>query len=318
MSTTSTHDAHRAIQVGAAVLTWRGYEVTRACLDSLTRSAMWPFPVSVIDNGSETGEGVRLATEFGPPVEHLELERNLGVPGGYNAAIEWAGRTGLTHVLLLNNDTICTDPRMLARLCAAASPGVAVVGPLVERPDGSLQSGGGVIRWRTGRAPALRRGQLPRLDGPYEVEWVDGSCMLVSVEAARVIGGLADDFFMYWEEVDWGTRARRARYRCVVEPRTSITHIGSASIRPGDQLRRWMRNRLLFMRRNAGRLDNVTSLLAFITMTVPNHLVRQGARPSRWLAVLRAAGDAIRWNVGDAIRRRAWLVKATGRTGGPP
>jgi hypothetical protein len=71
-----------------------------------------------------------------------------------------------------------------------------------------------------------------------------------------------------------------------------------------------MRNRLLFMRRNAGWLDNVTSFLAFLLLTVPNQLKRQGPHPRRWLAVLRAAGEALGWNLVDGLRRRAWLVQA--------
>jgi len=301
-------DSQRPSFVAVAVLTWRGYSATNDCLESLRRSTSWPLPVAVIDNGSGTGEGLRLAEEFGGPVTAVTLPANLGVPGGYNRGLQWAREVGASHVLLLNNDTICSDPRMIERLVAATAPDVAVVGPLVERPDGRLQTAGGVLRWRTARARPLRRNQIPRMGGPYEVDWVDGSCMLISLRAARHVGGLAAEYFMYWEEVDWCVRARRAGYRCLVEPRASITHIGSMSVTPQRQLRQWMRNKLLFMRRNAGRRDNATALLTLILLTVPSQIARQGLRPRRWIRVVSAAAAALTWNLADAYRRRSWLI----------
>ena len=291
-----------------AVLTWRGYELTRACLQSLTTCAGWPLPVLVVDNASGTGEGERLADEFGSPVSAVVLDRNVGVAGGYNAAMSWARAHDASQVLLLNNDTIVSDPHLVERLLAAAGKGIAAVGPLVKRADGSLQSAGGMVDWPTGRALSLGPMDIPSGDAPYPVAWVDGSCMLVSLEAAARVGGFADEYFMFWEEVDWCVRARRAGYRCLVEPRTSITHIGSVTVGSDAALRRSLRNKILFMRRNAGRADNASALLTFVALVIPNQMLRQGLRPKRWLVVLRAAIDALCWNGADALRRRAWLI----------
>ncbi len=291
-----------------AVLTWRAYEVTKACLDSLMLADGWPFPLAIIDNGSGTGEGRRLADEFGPPVVVVELAEDGGVPAGYNAGMNWARDVGATHVLLLNNDTLCSDPHLLDRLLAAAAPDVAAVGPLVRSPGGVLQSAGGVVHWWRGRAAQLTEARIPWSDSPYDVDWIDGSCMLVAVDAVARVGGLEQEFFLYWEEVDWCVRACRAGLRCVVEPRTSITHIGSASITSQTQLRQFLRNKLLFMRRNAGWPANATTLAIFVLLTVPRHVIRQGLSPRGWLQALSAGIDALAWNVADAYRRRAWLV----------
>jgi GT2 family glycosyltransferase len=296
----------------AAILTWRNERLTRACLESLTRSSDWPFPVLIVDNASGTLEGSRIASEYGLPVEAVTLDTNGGVPAGYNAGLRWASSLGAGHVLLLNNDTILSDTSMIGALLARMRPDVAAAGPRILRPDGTTQSVGGQVLWRAGRSVHLT---TPRsgADGlPYPVDWLDGSCLLVSLAAARRLGGLSDDFFLYWEDVDWGVRATRAGLRCEVQPAASILHLGSATVTSATQLRFWMRNKVLFMRRNAGLVDNATSVAALVFGTVPRYLVRQGPSPAGWIRVLASAAHALGWNLADAIRRRSWRIPAVG------
>ena len=290
------------------VLTWNGYELARACIASLSRLRQWPVPVVVVDNGSREPEGRRLADEFGPPVEAVTLPQNQLVAGGYNALIRWAAERGASHVLLLNNDTIVTDPAMLDRLIEAAVRTVAAAGPLVLNEDGSHFSGGGTLgRW-TGRSGHLRRHEVPVNDRPFEVPWIDGPCMLVNVEVACRIGGLDPVFVSTWEELDWCVRARRIGYRCLVEPRTTIRHLRGRTI-PSDQSRKYLfRNSILFARRHGSWPQSATAVLAFMFWTVPEHVIFTRPR----IAVLRAAWAAVRWNFRDAFRRRAWRREASG------
>lgn len=295
-------------RVVIGVLTWNGYELARACIASLTKLRQWPVSVVVVDNGSREPEGQRLAAEFGPPIEAFTLPENLLVAGGYNALIRWSAERGASHVLLLNNDTLITDPAMLDRLIEAASPTVAAVGPLVLNEDGSHFSGGGTLgRW-TGRSGHLRRHQMPTRDRAYEVPWIDGPCMLVNVKAACLIGGLDPEFVSTWEELDWCVRAGKIGYRCVVEPRTTIRHLRGRTI-PSSQSRMYLlRNSILFARRHAGWPQTFTAALSFAFLTVPELAIFTRPR----VGVFRAAWAAVRWNLGDAARRRAWHREASG------
>jgi GT2 family glycosyltransferase len=263
-----------------------------------------------VDNDSRTGEGARLAAEFGPSVTALALDENGGVPAGYNAALRWAAAAGAEHMLLLNNDTVLSDPDLIDRLVAAMGPDIAAVGPVIRDKSGAVQSAGGRLRLAAGRASHLTT--PAHADRPYEAAWLDGSCLLVAIAAARMVGGLETDYFLYWEEVDWCVRARRAGFRCLVEPRVSITHLGSVSVSGQQKLHYWMRNKLLFMRRNAPASANAWALLAFIVRTVPHQLVLQGVSPRRWRWVLAAAVRALAWNGADAVRRGSWLRSPDG------
>jgi GT2 family glycosyltransferase len=297
-------------RVVVCVLTWNGYEISRACIQSLTGLAGWPVPVVVVDNASGTREGERLANEFGPPVTAMRLPVNQFVAGGYNAAIRWAAAQDATHVLLLNNDTLISAPDMLERMAAAVSADVAVVGPLVLDRDGTLYSAGGSISWGTGLARHMRT-PVDR-ERPYPVPWLDGSCLLVSLEAVRRVGGLDPVFGLYWEETDWCIRAGRAGYRCLVEPRTTIVHLRGGSIATSGSEAHDLRNGILFMRRHGSAVQNVTALGFFLFVRLPAFLARRASSRARLVGALRAAGKAIAWNAQDARRRGTWRVPPGG------
>jgi GT2 family glycosyltransferase len=294
-------------QPAIAVLTWRGYETTRACLESLRVLAQWPADIVVVDNDSGTSEGDRLAAETG--VAGLTLDRNGGVAFGYNAAIRWAREHGHKQVLLLNNDTLLTDAATIDRLASLmADPSVAAAGPLIKGHDGEIASAGGRIGGLTGHAFRLRR---PRGPAPYEVDWLDGSCLMVSVDAVCAIGGLSEDFFLYWEETDWCTRARARGFRCVVDPGTSITHAGGATASSRVTRRYALRNSLLFMRRNGTRRELALWLAGYVLIRVPVFLVRRLRQGAPLREAVADAVEAIGWNVRDT-RSRGFRLPADG------
>ena len=295
--------------VAIAILTWRGEEESRTCLEGLATLRGWPIPTLIVDNASGTGEGERLAAEFGAPVSALTRSVNDGVPGGYNAALEWAMHRGASHVLLLNNDVVITDPEMLDRLLSATGPDVAAVGPIVRDPDGSIFSAGGWVDWVRGRGRFWRE---PQSATPYEAEWLDGPCMLVGTDAVRAVGGLAPEYFMYWEELDWAIRARTLGFRILVQPATSLTH-ARASLAAPMQLRYLMlRNGILFMRRHGTAGENVTSLAWALFYKSPGIFVRCLRRPRDLVRVPGAVARAFWWNARDARRRGRWRLSPDG------
>lgn len=269
----------------------------------------WPFPVVVIDNGSVDAEGERLATEFGSPVTAVTLPRNRGVPGGYNAAMGWASANGYDSILLLNNDTVASDAHLVASLLDLAGPRVAAVGPLLVRANGSIASAGGRINWLTGRAGHFRR---PLEAVPYTVDWVEGSCVLISIACAREIGGLDVEFEAYWEDADWCVRAGRAGYQCLVDPRVRIAHMQGGTIATAARDAYTLRNAIRFMRRNGSRRQNLSTLVLFISGRAPALLLRRLRQPGLLVPAARAIVDALAWNVRDAAARRGWRLPSSG------
>ena len=81
-----------------------------------------------------------------------------------------------------------------------------------------------------------------------------GAAMAARAETFARIGGLAESYFAYYEDLDWCWRARLAGLRCVYDPASTVRHVGGASTGgpAADRVRRLAaRNRLQTLARNA-------------------------------------------------------------------
>lgn len=66
-------------------------------------------------------------------------------------------------------------------------------------------------------------------DEPFESDFITGCALLVKRKVIEKIGFLDERFFLYWEDVDWGLRAKKAGYRNVLVPSAHIWHKISVS-----------------------------------------------------------------------------------------
>ena len=197
----------------------------------------------VVDNGSEDGSAELVQQRF-PEVRLVANRRNRGFAAAVNQGLNLAaGR----YVLLLNSDARL-EPTALGRLAAYldAHPRVAVVGPRLRNPDGSIQSSrrrfptlattfleSTVLQRFWPQHPLLQRYYvLDRSDDEAQaVDWLSGACLLVRRAAIAEVGGLDERFFMYSEELDWCRRFRAAGWEVVYLPEAEATHEAGGSSR---------------------------------------------------------------------------------------
>ena len=160
-------------------------DLLRTAVQGLREKTDYPqLEIIIIDNETKEVESLRYLSEL----EHQGI-RVLRVPGPFNyslmnnlAVAEASGEL----VLLLNNDTEVIEPGWLKEMTRYfQEKRVAVVGPKLLYPDGTLQHGG-VILGIGGVAGHIHVGE-PRNSGGYfgrlwlaqDVSCVTGACMLV-------------------------------------------------------------------------------------------------------------------------------------------
>jgi len=285
------------------VLNWNGREDTLACLDSLMRMEYPSFHVTVVDNGSTDGSPDAVRRAF-PQVEVLETGANMGYAGGNNRGLERALERGAPYILLLNNDTTVA-PDMLTHLAGAveADPTVGMAGPTIyyaDRPE-VIWTAGGAIHWGRGETRMMGldepdQGQFGT--APREVDFVSGCAMLLRRKVPERVGLLDERFFLYYEEVEWCVRARRAGFRIVHVPRARVWHrICPQAQAESPTVHYYMtRNRLLFLALTGAGwrawistiVDNVRTLLSWSVRPRWRH-----KGPQR-RAMVRALADACR------------------------
>ena len=191
-------------------------------------------PCVVVDNPTTAAERERiqaLARSHGWSV--LLPEVNLGFGGGANLGVAAAFADGAAEVLLLNPDATIDADSVRALRDAVAVDRLALVSPLVV--DGAGRS------WFSGLDLALADGSIRspkrRSDHPDDeiVEWLSGACLLITREVWAASGGFDDDYFLYWEDVDFSRRVTEAGGRVAVVRTATAIHDEGATHREAHQ-----------------------------------------------------------------------------------
>jgi N-acetylglucosaminyl-diphospho-decaprenol L-rhamnosyltransferase len=243
------------------------------CLETLQRSVTsFDFSVYVVDNASTDGSTVMVRTRF-PWVHLIESRVNGGFAYANNLALrelfpDATSRPMVSYVALLNPDTEL-PPTALQHLVdfLDARPDVAVVGPKLVRPDGSLD----LACRRSFPEPEVafyKMVGLSRLfpksrrfgrynltyldpDEETEVDAVVAACMVLRAAAVQQVGLLDERFFMYGEDLDWAYRLKQAGWKIYYYPKVTVLHHkGAASRRSRRATYEFYRAMLLFYRKH--------------------------------------------------------------------
>jgi GT2 family glycosyltransferase len=138
-------------------------------------------------------------------------------------------------LLLLNPDVsvgehFLDDALLLSERLTAREPQTGVVGLRLREGNGDLQRSAGALptlpRTLAGLLlPRRRRKYLQReLHNRQEVPWVTGCGLLVRRDCLTQVGGFGEEFFLYYEDVDFCQRARSAGWSVWYEPSLALTH----------------------------------------------------------------------------------------------
>jgi GT2 family glycosyltransferase len=201
------------------VLHYRGIGDTEECLRSLSQQTCPGMRTLLIDNGS--GENIAERVDRFDGLETLVLPENLGWSGGNNAGISLALDRGIDFVCLLNNDTVLPPHAMQVLMETAARVGPCVLHPAIE----SYTEGEPVqLDPSIPEPPYVRAGAVPAWNRLYEITLVNGACVFVHTTIFRTVGLIDDRFFLMWEDVDFGVRARAAGYRIFCDCDVRIRH----------------------------------------------------------------------------------------------
>lgn len=187
---------------------------------SLLRKLSWPpvpKPISFClhdqveaEQGGDAEESARLVL--------IRNRDNLGFAGGNNVGLRYLmARGDFDFVWLLNNDTVAADGALEALyLRMQDRPEIGMCGSTLlhyEQPERVQARGGGWychwlgLPWHVGQ---LGRSTDPVNEAKVEgrINYVVGASMMVSRTFLTRIGLMSEEFFLYYEELDWAMRSR--------------------------------------------------------------------------------------------------------------
>ncbi len=234
------------MNVSAIIVNYNTGPLTKTCVESLLKQPGGrDMEIIVVDNAS-SDESVSLLRSDFPEITVIANKTNAGLSTGVNVGLRRASKE---YYLVLNPDIIVLDGavnNMAAYL--DQNPGVGIVGGKLLSPNGELQSSCfrfytpvTILQRRTwlGKTRWGRRGVDHFLMKDYDrntardVDWLMGSCLMSRAAAVKEVGGMDENFFLYFEDVDWCRRMWQAGWRVTYLPSAEFSHYYQHSSRRG-------------------------------------------------------------------------------------
>ena len=279
-----------APDMSVVLVCWNNRDYLEPCLASLYSAGLRSsFDVVVVDNGSTDGSQAMLRERF-PQVKLVQNDHNVGLGRASNQGIE---ATGGRYVLLLNNDTLVNGYSLDGMVgFLDDNPQAGAVGGRLLNADGSLQA-------CYNRFPSLRdeflvatrlgelfqEGYPAIMDGNEvrSVDWLGSACLMLRRAALDQVGLLDEQYFIYGDEADLQYRLVRAGWPIYYLPHATTIHYGGRSLDRWRRRKMVYRGKMLFFRKNYGRLPTAGLRLMLASLSLAKILVWAVASASpRW------------------------------------
>lgn len=275
--------------------------VTEALLASIYATTnLQHLEIIVVDNGSKHNPVPEWKLKY-PDINFIRSDINLGFAGGNNLGVKQAKGD---YLFFVNNDTEFTPGLVdtLAKLLDEHDE-VGMVSPKIryfDQPDMLQYMGYTPMNYFTARNSCIGqfeidKGQYDHLTG--ETGYAHGAAMMVRKECIEKAGLMAENFFLYYEELDWCDHIKKAGYQVWLETHALIYHKESVSVGKKSTLKEYFmnRNRILFIRRNAPFAARILFYIYYLLIVSPRNIlsyIKDGnSNYIKWLF------KAIWWNV---------------------
>lgn len=252
------------MKTAIVILNWNGRDFLERFLPGLVMSVrdVEGTQVIVADNGSTDGSLEFLKDQF-PDIQTIAFDRNYGFTGGYNKAL---GQIEAQYYLLLNSDIEVTDGWLeplvewmdTHHLCGACAPKLH---SWQERDmfEYAGAAGGYIDRYGyplcRGRVLKMTEKDHGQYDGPADVMWVSGACLMIRDTLFKKLGGLDGRFFAHMEEIDLCWKVQLEGYKVTVVPESVLYHVGGGTLPASSPWKLFLnyRNNLLMLENNLAR-----------------------------------------------------------------
>ncbi len=108
---------------------------------------------------------------------------------------------------------------------------------------------------------------------------------MVKNEVIRRVGGMNESFFLFYEEVEWCHRIKRAGYRIYYVPEAKVVHHWMGSVRKDSRrmARQYFKSRYIYYLLTRGRFYAVISALLLLLGLLKSELMHIGSSIKRVL-----------------------------------
>ena len=266
--------------VAIVTVTYNSKDFIKRFLESVSPvlTKLNQFILVCVDNASQD-KTCEIITEFANSTDlqrkvYLVVEsENLGFGRGCNKGVKFARQFSPDYLWFLNPDTTIDESAALSLLQFYDNYKQAdFVGSVLRNSAGEMRSG--AFRFpglMTTLSSNLRLGLFDRVFSrftisqpipaePAKADWLTGGSFVAKTNAFEALKGFDPNYFLYFEDIDFFLRAKRAGFTAWTCPESKVFHISGASTginKQGDGFNRrpkyWFESRRYFYVKNFGR-----------------------------------------------------------------
>lgn len=220
--------------ISVIVLTCNNLKTASSCLKSLEKQHVShkKLRVILVDNGSDKKIIDALFSKF-KNVIYIQNNINYGFAKGVNFGLKLAHLLESDWLLVLNDDIIFAADFINNLVNEAEKNKLLISGPKIITRDHKIWSLGGKINKTHFSGELIDYGKNDHTGDskPLSVDFISGTALLLHKSAITQVGYFDERYFLYYDDVDYATRAIKAGIKSWVIPKISITHLETATIK---------------------------------------------------------------------------------------
>lgn len=284
--------------VSIIIVSYGDANLTLQLLTSLNKISYTKTEIIIIDN-HEYEDISSSFQEKSPKVRVIKTKANRGYAAGINIGIRHAKGE---YLLLLNNDlevdTGFLEP-MVDTFDKYTDAGIISPKVLFYKTGKIQYAGTGKINFFTGRGFTENHNQddTKELHKTFITSYAFGAVMMVPGKLVRKVGTMPEIYFMYYEELDWSEKFKRAGYKVYCVGESLVYHKDDPAPEKYSYLKNYylFRNRILFLRRNTNFFANIVALVYIGVFVYFYKSIRGLFRGNKGL--VKANTRALLWNL---------------------
>lgn len=220
--------------ISIVIVNWNGKRWLKKCIDSLLNQTYSFFEVIFVDNASFDGSVEFLESNYRDSrIKIIKSKENLGFAGGNNLGIKNARGE---YLLLLNNDT-WVDENFLSRLISNFIDNKCdVISPRIGDYYSKKTKNYATLIDFFGHSTLIFGQDSINIKDFY----LNGVCLLFKKDFYFETLGLDNDFFMYFEEIDWFWRLQLLNKKIHQDRQVIVYHFGSGSTGKGVRYKNFL------------------------------------------------------------------------------
>jgi GT2 family glycosyltransferase len=320
---------------GIIVLNWQSPVETIACVDSLLRNLTYgDYQIFIVDNNSKDGSQTLIfnylstlphkiivvthkkytgyssckITNDSKSIVFVLSDYNGGYGYGNNLGLKLLDQNGFKYAWILNNDCIIKNDALSPMLQIAQTTQSKFVGSVIIKSSGSIECyGGGRIYPLLGRTKLLKT-KYKFINAAYP--YLMGASLLVDMSFIREHGYISEEYFMYFEEIDWQFRSVISRGKIDVSQSSLIFHKSGDKVRGKTYYYYKARSSIIFIQKFHG-IAYIPSALLFMALTEG---LQNSFRPKIFFWTLQGGFSGIYYIIQKFLKSRTMQSRSKGLT----